>query len=140
MLGMEGDDLGQSLGPVGLGLAGQTVHQIDADIVEACTAGILHGLLGLSIVMPAADKLEQVIVAGLNANGQTVNALLTQKFKGGETDGVGIALHSYFRVQTHIAVELQLIENFNDFVCAVKAGRAAAEVYGVHLILLDGVG
>ena len=57
MLGVHFDDFGEGIGPVAFGLAGQAVHEVDADVVEAGPAGLPEGLLGLEEVVPPADEL-----------------------------------------------------------------------------------
>ena len=140
MLRVHLHDLGQGVRPVVLGLAGQTVHQIQADVVKAGVSGILKCLLGLLEIVPAADQLQQAVVRGLHADGQAVDPLLPQQLQGGGADAVRVALHCDLRIQPHIAVELQLVQNIGDPVRPVEAGGAAAEVDAVHLVVSDGVG
>lgn len=96
--------LGERLRPVSLRLTGQPIHHIDADVVKARLAGVRHGLLRLTEVMPPANDLQKIAVAGLHANGKAVHALLTQKLEHIRVYAVGVALDGDLRVEAHIAV------------------------------------
>ena len=140
MLGVHLHDLGEGVGPVALGLAGQTVHQIDADVVEARLARVAKGLLRLLEVVAPSDELQEIVVAGLHADGQAVDPLLPQELEGRGADGIGVAFDGDLGVETDIAVELEQVEDLDEPVRAVVARRAAAEIDRVHLIVFDGVG
>ena len=134
------DDARERLGPVALGLAGQTVDQVERDVVKAGLARVLIGLLRLLEIVPPPDELEQIVVRGLHADRKAVHALLAQKLERVEAGRIGVAFDGDLAVDAHVSVELEGVEELGELVRAVKAGRAAAEIDAVHLIGLDRLG
>lgn len=55
-------------------LAGQGVHQVEVEVVEARVLRELHRRLGFAAVVDAAQALERFIVEGLDAETQPVHA------------------------------------------------------------------
>ena len=136
MLGVKLDDLGERLRPIGLHLARQTVYKVETHVVEAGLAGVGDSGLRLLKIVPAADELQKIVVRSLNADGQAVDALLAQELQSVEADAVRVDLDSDLRVKPDVAVELEGVEYLYDAVRAVEAGRAAAEIYGIDLVVL----
>src|SRR5690606_17646601 len=54
-------------------LAGQGVHQVEVDVVEAGVLGQLHRRLGLAAVVDAAQSLQAAVVEALDAEAQAVD-------------------------------------------------------------------
>ena len=133
---MQLDDLGERLRPVGFRLARQTVDEVETHVVKPGLAGVDDGGLRLLEIVPAADELQKIVVRSLNADGQAVDALLAQELQSVEADAVRVHLNSDLRVKPDVAVELEGVEYLDDAVCAVEAGRAAAEIYGIDLVVL----
>ena len=99
MLGVQLDDLGERLRPVGLHLARQTVYKVETHVVEAGLAGVGDSGLRLLEIVPAADELQKIVVRSLNADGQAVDALLAQELQSVEADAVRVDLDSDLRVK-----------------------------------------
>ena len=55
------------------GLLGQSVHQVDADVVESRFLAVLHGINRLSGIVPAAQEAEFIIIETLYADTQAVD-------------------------------------------------------------------
>ena len=87
-------------------------------------------------IVSGNDELQKIVVRSLNADGQAVDALLAQELQSVETDAVRVDLNSDLRVKPDVAVELEGVEYLYDAVRAVEAGRAAAEIYGIDLVVL----
>ena len=128
---------GQALRPVALGLARQSVHQVQGDVVKTGAARGKIGLPRLFGVVAAADHLEQVVLHRLHTDGEAVYPLLTKLAQFLEVHGVGIALHRHFGVDAHVSVQLQHVEKLQQALGPVIARRAAAEVDAVHLVVAD---
>ena len=137
MLRVHLHDPGQGVRPVALGLAGQAIDQVQADVVKARLARRGKGQLRLLEAVPAADELQQVVVGGLHPHGQPGDALRAQQLQVLVGHAVGVALHSDLGVQPDIAVALEHIEDLHQVLGAVIAGGAAAEVDRVHLVVAD---
>ena len=71
-------------------LIGQSIHQVDADIFEACVGSLTIGVHGIGCVVTASESLQQVVVKALYADAQAVDAAvqICGKLVGGEIAGV----------------------------------------------------
>ena len=137
MLRVHLHDLCQRLRPVALGLTGQAVNQIQADVVKASLARRGKGQLRLLEAVPPADELEQIVVGGLHAHGKPGDTLGAQQLQILVGHAVGVALHGDLSVQPDVAVALEHIEDLHQVLGPVIAGGAAAEVDRVHLVVAD---
>ena len=52
----------------------QSIHQVDADIFEACVGSLTKGAHGIGCVVTASESLQQVVVKALYADAQPVDA------------------------------------------------------------------
>ena len=102
--GVEGDMLRrqgcQSLDgvlPLGEGLVGQAVHQIEVDIVETGGAGCLERFDGSVGGVAAAQQSQQAVVQALHADAEAVDALAQQSATGVGVQVAGIGFNSDFR-------------------------------------------
>ena len=60
--------LEKSIRPVVARLSGQTVDEVDADVVKALAARHFHRLLRLTEVMAATNQLEDIVVCRLHSH------------------------------------------------------------------------
>ena len=127
MLGPELHDAHERVGPVALGLAGQAVDEVAAQVVEARLARGDHGVLHLLPVVAAAYELEDVVVRALHAEGDAVEALAPELGELAEDGAVGVGLKRHLAVLEHAAGALELIPELDEPVGPVVARRAAAE-------------
>ncbi len=73
VLGFQCHRLDQGLSPGRRGLAGQTVDQVEAQVVETGLAGQGHRQLALGPGMGAVDSAQGLVVKGLDADTQPVD-------------------------------------------------------------------
>ena len=81
MVGVQGQGLIERVPPLRQGLARQGEHQVNRDVVEPRRAGGFDGVFGLLGGVDAVQRLEQVGVEGLNAEGNPVEARRAQDFQ-----------------------------------------------------------
>ena len=79
--------------PVGEGLPGETVHQVNADVAEARLAQNIDGLMHLSGTVAAVQEAQTSLVEGLGTHRHAVDAELQQRCSIAGTDVVGVALY-----------------------------------------------
>ena len=127
----------ERVGPVALGLAGQAVDEVDADVVEPGLTRGCHGELGLLPVVAAAYELEYVVVRALHAHGEAVETLFPELGELSERGAVGVDLHRDLAVLEHAAAALELIPELEQALGSIVAGRSAAKVHGVDIPALE---
>ena len=117
------------------GLTGQTVDEVQGDVVEARLAGVFHALHGLLIVVGTAELFQQLVIVVLHAEAHAVEALGMELLQQHRRSAVGIGLKGHLRVGLHIEAALQFIENTHQGIRAEERGGAAAEIHGIHGVL-----
>ena len=137
MLGMKLNNSCKALCPVSFILTGKSVHQVERNIVKAGAPCRHISFTSLSPVMPASKHLQQIVLNCLDTYGKPVHALFSQHTKLIVVHGIGIALHSDFRIKTHVAVQLQNVKKLKQSLCAVITRCSAAKIDAVHLVVSD---
>ena len=74
-------------------LTGGGQHKIRRDVGKARLLGHLHGGFALGHGMTAAQQPQHLVLAVLQAKGDTVEAGLPQPLQQGQRDGAGVGLH-----------------------------------------------
>ena len=115
-------------------LAGQAVHQIQGQVVEAHLPGQLHRLDRLPVAVGAAQLLEKAVVIALDPQGNPVEALRPQTLQKLFRDRIRIGLKGDFPVARHRKPASNGVQNLNQAIGAQKGGRTATEVHRVHLV------
>ena len=77
-------------------LAWQAVDEVEAEVLEASGTGVTDGGACLSCSVDAADAFQERIVEGLDAEGNSVDAVTLQQRKLGFIDRAGVAFHRKF--------------------------------------------
>src|SRR5689334_17601159 len=96
MVGLQGKGGTQRCLPMGEGLAGQTEHQIDIEIIETVPAQQVERSLRLRRVMLATEQLKQSIIERLHAKAKTSDAQIAQQFRLSFGNASGIRLQRPF--------------------------------------------
>ena len=115
-------------------LAGQAVHQIQGQVVEAHLPGQLHRLDRLPVAVGAAQLLEKAVVIALDPQGNPVEALRPQTLQKLFRDRIRIGLKGDFPVARHRKPASNGVQNLNQAIGAQKGGRTATEIHRVHLV------
>ena len=106
MLGVQLDAGLKRFRPVALGLARQTVDEVEAHIFKAGPACVFHRHLRLLEIVSAAYHFQNVVIGRLHADRQPVHALTAQELEVVKPHRVGIDLHCYLRIEPDIAYTL----------------------------------
>ena len=140
MLGSEKHRAGESVRPVLTALGGQTVDKVYADVLKACLSGGLESIQRLLVGVAAVYEFQYLVVCRLHTDGYAVEACAAKQPQLVLFDAVGVGLQRNLRVHQHLAAALERVEYFDEVLCAVPAGGAAAEVDGVDQIALKAGG
>ena len=93
----------------------------------------LNNSLGIGV--GTAQLLQHLVVIGLDAQRDTVEAFGTEPVQQPVVDGVGIALEGDLGVVVHVEIPADGGEDHGHAVSTEKAGGTAAEIDGVHLVV-----
>lgn len=110
-------------------LAGQAVHQIQADVVKSGAARVRHGALHIRPAMDTAQRFQQRILHRLRAQREAIYARLAQ---GGQLGGIHrarVGLDGHFRPGRYVKAGLRLRQQAQKLLRAQAGGRAAAQVH-----------
>ena len=121
----------QGVLPLGQGLAGQAVHQVEVHIVEAGAAAKFQGGGGFVGVVAAAQQGQQPVVHTLDADADPVDAGGAQLGALGGGKVVGVALGGYFGIGAHPATAGDGVEDAGDGAFGQVRRSAAAKKDGV---------
>ena len=132
VVGLERQNVFDRFLPAGEGLVGQAVHQIDRHIGKADLARPLHRLPRLLIGVRAAELLEHLVVVGLDADGNAVEARAQELFERLVRHAVGVGLERDLRAGGDAVALKNRVQKAAQAVGAEIARRAAAEVNGVY--------
>ena len=136
MPGSQHQGVGQGVFPLLHSLVRQTVDQVQADVVQPRLAAGGHGVLHLLPGVDPAQPPQGLVVRGLHPQGDAVEAPLPEGscHFGGDGDGVG--LQGDLRPVPDPALLLHGFQQGNKPLVAQIAGGAAAEIDGVHPVVL----
>ena len=117
------------------GLPRQAVDQIHGDIPEACLADALEGADRLGVGVGPTNFLEDFVVVALDAQADPVEALGPEPVEQPVVDGIGVCLEGDLRIGGDIEAAPDGGEKDRQSVGPKEAGRAAAKVDGIHLVI-----
>ena len=126
--------MAQGLLPACQSLTGQTVHQIQGQVPEARLADPLDGGDHLGVIVGTAQFFQQLVVIRLHPQAHPVEALAPETAQELVRNGVGVGIKGDLRVGGHVEAAADGGHNGSHAVGTEKAGGAAAEVDGVHLV------
>ena len=135
VVGLESQNVFDRFLPAGEGLVGQAIHQIDRHIGKADLARPLHRLPRLLIGVRAAELLEHLVVVGLDADGNAVEARAQEFFERLVRHAVGVGLERDLRVRVEAEAALDLVKDLLQILRAEETGRAAAEIDRIDHVL-----
>ncbi len=139
MVRPEGERQGQGLLPQAECLARNAVDQIEADVVESGRDGVLDRGPCLPVIVTAAQKAEQPVVKGLNADVDAVDPGKAERF---EISGFGIPrihLDGDFRFRQNRIIPADGCQDVCDALNGQDGRRSAADVYGVKAFEFIGI-
>ena len=114
-------------------LPGQTVDEVETQIVKARGAGVLHRADGLRVRVDASDAPQLRVVCGLHPEREAVEACIVQLPQGGNIlRAVGVGLERDLRAGGDAAALKNRVQKAAQAVGAEIARCAAAEVNGVY--------
>ena len=108
-------------------LAGQGVHQVEVDVVEAGVLGQLHRRLGLAAVVDAAQSLQAAVVEALDAEAQAVDAGSEVTLEAVVLGGAGVGLERDLAAGREAQPRAGLLQEVVDGIRREQRRRAAAE-------------
>ena len=114
------------------GLAGQTVDEVQGQVVKSRLPGPGHRLVGLLGGVGPVNGLQLLGLGRLHANGQAVHARPAQPLQVLQGDAVGVTFHGDLGGLFHLK---QLFDGHQQLLHplgAVVAGGSAPKVDGVH--------
>ena len=95
---VQGQELRHGISPLGQGLLGQTVHQVQVDVAETGPLSPGKGVEGLPGVVTSSQHGKQSIIQALHADAEPVNPLLQQAAAGLLVQVVGVGFCGYLRI------------------------------------------
>ena len=107
----------------------KTKHEVDANVVEASSLGLLDGFCGLGGGVASMQELQSLVVEGLYAHAQSVYAQCVQSFYE-FFHVVGIALHGNFP-RAYIIHIIYSVQHSFDVLKGKLRGGASAKVDGL---------
>lgn len=114
-------------------LLGQTVDEVETQIVKARGAGVLHRADGLRVRVDAPDAPQLRVVRGLHPEREAVEACIVQLPQGGNIlRAVGVGLERDLRAGGDAVALKNRVQKAAQAVGAEIARCAAAEVNGVY--------
>ena len=114
-------------------LLGQTVDEVEAQIVKARGASVLHRADGLRVRVDAPDAPQLRVVRGLHPEREAVEACIVQLPQGGNIlRAVGVGLERDLRAGGDAVALKNRVQKAAQAVGAEIARCAAAEVNGVY--------
>ena len=123
----------QGVLPLAEGLAGQAVHQVQADVVEAGAAAMAQGGGGFGSIVAAAQHRQQGVVHTLDADADAVDAGGVEVGAARRGEVVGVALGGDFGIVGEAAgAGGHSVQNAGHGAGGQVGGGAAAEEDGVH--------
>ena len=129
--------VGQGVFPLLQGLVRQTVDQVQADVVQPGLAAGGHGVLHLLPGVNPAQPPQGLVIRGLHPQGDAVEARPAQGPQSPPVPGaVGVGLQGDLRPVPDPALLLHGFQQGNKPLVAQIAGGAAAEIDGVHPVVL----
>ena len=135
--GSQHQGVGQGVFPLLHSLVRQTVDQVQADVVQPRLAAGGHGVLHLLPGVDPAQPPQGLVVRGLHPQGDAVEARPAQGPQSPPVPGaVGVGLQGDLRPVPDPALLLHGFQQGNKPLVAQIAGGAAAEIDGVHPVVL----
>ena len=135
VLRLEAQDVLERAAPAGERLVRQAEHQVEREVGKARLARADDGHARLLVGMRTAEALEHVVLIGLHADGDAVEARANQPLEPLRRDAVGVGLERDLGVRAEVEALLQLVENFFQILRAEEARRTAAEIDGVDRVV-----
>ena len=113
-------------------LAGQSVDEVDAQVVDAGALQMVYGLLHLPGAVAAVEESQHPVVEGLHSHAHAVDA---QRFKGlgvGRRYVVGVGLQRHLGIGAEAPCRGDGLEYAPQLIGRECGGRAAADVDGAQ--------
>ena len=136
MLRLQRQELLHALLPGGHVLAGQAVNEIQRQVLYLGLPGGGHRLAGLLKGVGPVDGPQLLVAGGLGPQGEPVHPRPAEPPEHLYVHAVRVGLHGHLSLPAHVKPLLYRPHQFGDPFFPVKAGGAAAEIDGVHLIPL----
>ena len=113
-------------------LAGQGIHQVEVEVVEAGVLRLLHRRLRLGAVVDPPQPLQAAVIEALDAEAEPVDAGGQVVGEAAMLGGAGVGFQGDFQARHEAQAGGRALQEAVDGSWREQAGSAASEEHGVH--------
>ena len=135
MLGSERCNRCQSLNKALLGLLGDSVHQINADVIKSRLACIVEARLELLKSVDSAKSFKLVCVRALTSDAESIDSQAAKLLEIFVISRCGIALDRKLRILCYLKIAVCRINNAGYTADIKICGSSAADVDRIYRII-----